>query len=156
MTLSSFSLNMQQKALEFLQRRTPVALPNHLLTGLRGEQAALFHLRRQGFTITAHRWSSPRLRGDLDLVGWENAADSSPTLVIFEVKTRTARDFAPADTAVDENKQRQLRLVTRAYLRQFPRAHRETIAVRFDVLSVYLLPAGAEFEHFRGAFPFRA
>jgi len=148
MSLSALSLNLQQRALEALQRRAPASkLPPHLITGLRGEQAALFHLRRLGFTIVAQRWTTPKHRGDLDLVAWDG-----PTVVIFEVKTRTARDFAPADTSVDRNKQRQLRLMAQAWLHQLPREHRDRVPVRFDLLSVYLLPSGAEFEHFSDAF----
>jgi putative endonuclease len=148
MSLRVFSLNLQQRALEALQRRAPVSkLPPHLVTGLRGEQAALFHLRRLGFTIVAQRWISPKIKGDLDLIGWDG-----PTLVIFEVKTRTARDFAPAETSVDRAKQHHLRRMVSAYLRQLPREHRNRIPVRFDLLSVYLLPAGTEFEHFPDAF----
>ena len=148
MTLATLSLTLQQRTLEFLQRRAPASkLPPHLLTGLRGEQLALFHLRRLGFTIVAQRWTTPKHRGDLDLVGWDG-----PTVVVFEVKTRTARDFAPADTSVDRSKQRQLRLMAQAWLHQLPREHRDLVAVRFDLLSVYLLPTGPEFEHFPDAF----
>jgi putative endonuclease len=151
-SLTVLSLNLQQRTLELLQRRAPASkLPPHLITGLRGEQAALFHLRRLGFTIVAQRWTSPKLRGDLDLVAWDG-----PTLVVFEIKTRTVRDFAPAETSVDKNKQRQLRLMAYAYLRQFPREHRDRVTIRFDLLSVYLLPAGEEFEHFPNAFGLRA
>jgi len=152
MSLTTLSLSLQQRALTALQRRAPASkLPPHLITGLRGEQAALFHLRRLGFTIVAQRWASPKLRGDLDLVAWDG-----PTLVVFEIKTRTARDFAPAETSVDKNKQRQLRLMAQAWLRQLPREHRDRVPIRFDLLSVYLLPAGEEFEHFPNAFGLRA
>jgi putative endonuclease len=152
MSLTTLSLNLQQRTLHALQRRAPASkLPPHLITGLRGEQCALFHLRRLGFTIVAQRWTSPKLRGDLDLVAWDG-----PTLVIFEIKTRTARDFAPAETSVDKNKQRQLRLMAQAWLRQLPREHRDSVPIRFDLLSVYLLPTGEEFEHFPNAFGLRA
>ena len=122
---------------------------------MRGEQLALFHIRALGYTVVAERWTSARARGDLDLVAWDMRSKPQPALVVFEVKTRTARDFAPADTSVDRDKQRQLRLMTSAYLRQLPRAHRERVPVRFDLLSVYLLRTGVEFEHFPDAFPFR-
>jgi putative endonuclease len=148
MSLRALSLTLQQRALAALQRRAPASkLPPHLITGLRGEQAALFHLRHLGFTIVAQRWTSPKLRGDLDLVAWDG-----PTLVIFEVKTRTVRDFAPAETAVDRNKQRRLRLMAQAWLRQLPREHRDRVPVRFDLLSVYLLSTEDEFEYFPDAF----
>jgi putative endonuclease len=127
-------------------RRSP--LPPHQLTGERGEDAAFFHLRSLGYTLVARRWRSQRLRGDLDLVAWDG-----DTLVVFEIKTRTARDLAPADTQVDQHKQQQLRKMAAAYLAQFPEAHRVSVPVRFDILSVYLLGGQPHFEHFRNAFP---
>ncbi|HLI78039.1 MAG TPA: YraN family protein [Acidobacteriaceae bacterium] len=122
--------------------------PAHLLTGERGEDLAWFHLRSLGYTVVARRWHSARLRGDLDLVAWDG-----DTLVIFEVKTRTAHDLAPAETAVDVDKQRMLRRMASAYLRRLPEPWRDLVPVRFDVLSVYDLPSGTEFEHIRSAFP---
>ncbi len=129
-------------------RRDRSPKPQHLLTGERGEDLAYFHLRQLGFTIVARRWHSARLRGDLDLVAWDG-----DTLVIFEVKTRTAQDFAPAETAVDQEKQRMLRRMALAYRRRLPEPWRDDIPVRFDVLSVYDLPTGPEFDHIRSAFP---
>lgn len=122
--------------------------PPHLVTGERGEDLAFFHLRGLGYTIVARRWHSARLRGDLDLVAWDG-----DTLALFEVKTRTAYDLAPAQSAVDPDKQRMLRRMALAYRRRLPEPWRDEIPVRFDVLSVYDLPAGPEFEHIRSAFP---
>jgi putative endonuclease len=124
--------------------------PEHLLTGQRGEDHAFFHLRSLGYTVVARRWNSARVRGDLDLVAWDG-----DTLVVFEVKTRTARDLFPADVAVDVAKQRQLRRLTSAWLAQLPPEHRSRVPVRFDVLSVYLVTDKPEFEHLRDAFAFR-
>src|SRR6202012_740465 len=87
--------------------------PDHLLTGERGEAHAFFYLRSMGYTIVARRWVSARVKGDLDLVGWDG-----DTLVIFEGKTRTARDLFPAEVAVNDAKQRQLRKMTAAWLAQ--------------------------------------
>ena len=122
-------------------------LPKHLLTGERGEDAAFFHLRALGYTIAARRWRSPRIPGDLDLVAWDG-----PTLVIFEIKTRTAHSLAPAESAVDPHKQQMLRKMASAYLRQLPEPNRTSVPLRFDILSVYLLPNGAEFELLSDAF----
>ncbi len=128
------------------QQRNPK--PPHLLTGERGEDLAFFHLRGLGYTVVARRWHSARLRGDLDLVAWDG-----DTLVIVEVKTRTAHDLAPAETAVNEEKQRMLRRMALAYRRRLPEPWRDAVPLRFDILSVYDLPSGAEFDHRRGAFP---
>ena len=124
------------------------AKPPHLLTGERGEDLAWVYLRQLGYTVVARRWHSARLRGDLDLVAWDGE-----TLVIVEVKTRTAHDLAPAETAVDADKQRMLRRMALAYRRRLPEPWRDLVPLRFDVLSVYDLPAAAEFEHIRNAFP---
>lgn len=124
--------------------------PDHLLTGERGEDHAFFHLRSLGYTIVARRWVSARVKGDLDLVGWDG-----DTLVVFEVKTRTARDLFPAEVAVNPAKQKQLRKLTAAWLGQLPGRHRARVPVRFDVVSVYLVTDEPEFEHMPGAFPYR-
>jgi putative endonuclease len=97
--------------------------------------------------VVARRWTSARVRGDVDLIGWDGE-----WLCFVEVKTRTARDLTPAETAVDENKRRMVRGLAGAYLRTFPESERRSIPVRFDVVSVYLIDGTAEFEVFKGAF----
>jgi putative endonuclease len=119
----------------------------HLLTGLLGERAALFELRRRGITVVARRWATPKLRGDVDLIGWDG-----DRLCFIEVKTRTARDITPAEVAVDDAKRDTLRSLARAYLHTFPERERTTIPVRFDVVSVYALEGKTDFQIFPGAF----
>ena len=154
MSIASLTLALERRLYTRLRARADrrSALPPHLLTGERGEDAAFFHLRGLGYTIVARRWRSERLSGDLDLVAWDG-----PTLVIFEVKTRTSRGITPAEFAVDPYKQKLLRRMASAYLRQIPEAHRTSVPVRFDVLSVYMLPGPqgvqVEFEHLPNAFP---
>lgn len=137
-----------QRASTWARQRGREPRPEHLVTGERGETLALFHLRERGYTVVARRWRSARLKGDLDLVAWDG-----DTLVIFEVKTRTARDRAPAETAVDTEKRRMLSRMALAYRRRLPEPWRELVPLRFDVLSVYDLPTGPEFEHIANAFP---
>jgi putative endonuclease len=119
----------------------------HLATGERGEREALFYLRKMGYTVVARRWKSAKLWGDVDLIGWDGE-----WLCFIEVKTRSGRDAMPAETAVDGEKQDMLRRMARAYLRGFPEKLRKDVPVRFDVVSVYLLPTGVEFDLYRGAF----
>lgn len=134
---------------EWLARRrgkTP-AMPAHLLIGLDGEDAAFFYLRRKGYTIVARRWSSGNLRGDIDLIAWHG-----PQLCVVEVKTRSTHDIAPAEAKVDSHKRHMLRRLARQYIRQLPRETSQP-QVRFDVVSVYLLPGEErEFVHFENAF----
>lgn len=121
-------------------------LPAHLATGIDGETAALFYLRRKGYTVAARRWASGDLPGDIDLIAWQG-----PVLCFVEVKTRTARDESPAEIAVDWLKRNTLRRMARQYVRQLPQG--AAPQVRFDVLSVYLVPGKkTEFQHFEGAF----
>ena len=154
MSLNSITLALESRAYvalrSFADRKS--LKPAHLITGQRGEDAAYFHLRGLGYTIVGRRWRTERLPGDLDLVAWDG-----PTLVVFEVKTRTASSreaaFAPAETSIGPHKQHVLRKMASAYLRQFPAPTRSSISVRFDILSVYQLPTGIEFEQIRNAFP---
>ena len=123
-----------------------VRRPAHLSTGLEGETAAFFYLRRKGYLVVARRWSSRTQRGDLDLVAWQG-----PMLCFIEVKTRTAHDIAAAEVSVDTNKRMILRKLARHYVRQLPM--KASPPIRFDILSVYLVPGKAkEFVHFEAAF----
>jgi len=134
--------------LDSLARRSRrgAEMPGHLLTGIEGEEAAYFYLRRKGYTIVARRWSSGTLPGDIDLIAWQG-----PMLCIVEVKTRTAHNIAPAEAAVDSQKRQVLRRLARQYVRQLP--HGTAPQVRFDVISVYLVPEQKwEFLHLENAF----
>ena len=121
------------------------AEPAHLSIGRRGELAAYFYLRHNGYIIVARGWRSSRLRGDIDLIAWDG-----DTLCFIEVKTRTTREVATAEAAVDEDKRRTLRRLASNYRRQLPQ---KDVTARFDILSIYFeKEKAAEFELFRGAF----
>lgn len=122
------------------------AAPAHLVIGIEGEDAACFYLRRKGFIVVARRWSSGELPGDVDLIAWQG-----PLLCFVEVKTRTARDLTPAEAAVDSHKRNVLRRLARQYVHQLP--GQTAPPVRFDVVSVYLVPGEKrQFVHFEGSF----
>jgi putative endonuclease len=149
--LAQMRTNCAERALGWLDwiaqwRGRTADLPSHLVTGIKGEDAAYFYLRRKGYTVAARRWSSGNHPGDLDLIAWQG-----PMLCFFEVKTRTVHDATPAEVAVDSHKRNTLRRLARQYVRQLPQ---ETAPqVRFDVISVYLVPGQKkEFVHFESAF----
>jgi putative endonuclease len=128
-----FSGRTTRAALRFLDWLADHLLPAekiaaHHRTGRRGEEAAYFHLRRLGYTMVARNFRSPRCRGEIDLIGWED-----DTLCFVEVKTRTTRDVKPGEAAVDRHKRRLVAAVAREYLRRFP----PSCQWRFDVVSVY-------------------
>jgi putative endonuclease len=120
--------------------------PEHLHTGRRGEEDAYFHLRKLGYVMVARNFRSPRRRGEIDLIGWEQ-----DVLCFIEVKTRTSHEVKPAEAAVDRAKQRELSAVAREYLRHLP----PSCQWRFDVVSVYYEdhPSQPLIELFRNAFP---
>jgi putative endonuclease len=120
--------------------------PAHLATGIEGENAAFFFLMRKGYVVVARRWSSGTVPGDLDLIAWQGSL-----LCIVEVKTRTAHDIAAAEVSVDSHKRNTLRRLARQYVRQLPQE--SAPPVRFDVISVYLVPGKKnEFVHFEASF----
>lgn len=118
----------------------------HLETGIAGEEAAYYYLRRKGYKVVARRWGSHRFPGDLDLIAWDGAM-----LCIVEVKTRTAHDLLPAESAVNGHKRDVIRRLARQYVRQLNQPLAPPL--RFDVISVYLLPGReAEILHFEACF----
>ena len=67
------------------------SLPAHLVTGVEGEDAAFYYLRRKGYTVVARRWSSGDLPGDLDLIAWQG-----PLLCrLRSLRARSSRLGAP-------------------------------------------------------------
>jgi putative endonuclease len=130
---------------DYLSGRFGISRPAHLELGRRGEEAAFFYLRRRGYTVVARDWRSGKVRGDLDLVAWEG-----DTLCFIEVKTRTSRNVATAESSVDHDKIRVLRRMARQYLLAVADAPDQ---VRFDVLSIYYEAQQAvDLQLFRGAF----
>jgi len=135
------------RVLDWLAQRTlpPEDLPEHQRTGRRGEEDAYFYLRRRGYTIIARNYRSAQHRGELDLVGWER-----DVLCFIEVNTRTSHAVKPAEAAVDREKQRDLSLVARDFLRHIS----PSCQWRFDVLAVYYEHGFSHpsFELFQNAF----
>jgi putative endonuclease len=121
----------------------PKKIPEHQRTGRRGEEDAYFYLRKLGYIMVARNFRAPRRRGEVDLIGWHN-----DVLCFVEVKTRTTRDIKPAELAVDYEKQRELRLVAREYLRLVTGSPQ----YRFDIVSVYYDYKQPQFELFQNAF----
>ena len=131
-------------------RRTVTVAP-HLAVGLRGEEMALFYLRRQGYIVVARRWKTPKVHSDVDLIAWEGE-----TLCFIEVKTRSRRDIVPAEFAVDQQKQKMLRSMASVFRKRLPEKIRQQTPIRFDIVSVYMSnqteSPEPEIELFRAAF----
>ncbi|WP_366921651.1 YraN family protein [Metallumcola ferriviriculae] len=100
--------------------------------GKRGEDAAVLHLKKFGYQIVARNF---RCRyGEIDII-----ARDGDTLVFVEVKSRTSARFGSPFESVDIRKQKKLRQLAVIYLQSVE----EYVGnVRFDVVGVYLTPAG--------------
>jgi putative endonuclease len=96
--------------------------------GKRGEEAAYFRWRTLGYTMVARNFGSPRCRGEIDLIGWED-----DVLCFVEAKTRTTRDVKTGVATVERHKRREVTAVAKQYLRRLP----PSCQWRFDVVSVY-------------------
>jgi putative endonuclease len=147
--LDQASITLFERVLESLDGvtarlgQTPAAA-SHLALGIRGEEAAFFYLRRQGYIVTARSWRSHRYAGDIDLIAWDGDC-----VCFIEVKTRTTHEVASAESAVDERKRITLRKMARHYLRQLP----APASIRFDVLAIYFETGKSpDFTLFKSAF----
>ena len=127
--------------------RGPATAP-HLATGLDGERAAYFELKRRGFRVVARRWTNARVRGDVDLIGWDG-----DLLCFVEVKTRTAAGHAPRRRAPWMRRNARWCATWRGpTCGALPESERATARVRFDVVSVYSIGGASEVEVFQNAF----
>src|SRR5881409_496718 len=129
------------RALDWLSGKTlPGSTgPAHLRIGRHGEEDAYFFLRKLGYVMVARNYRSPRRRGEIDLIGWDK-----DELCFVEVKTKSSKDFIPAEVAVDPEKQHDLREVAHEYLRKVPGEP----TTRFDIVSVYFDGPNPTFEIF--------
>ena len=116
----------------------------HLERGAAAELLAAAYLQLRGLEIRARNLRC-RL-GEIDLVCRDGA-----TLVIVEVRQRTARDFGGALASVTWRKQRRIIRAVQFFWQR--RAEWRRHALRFDVVAVYGAPDGGhEIEWVRDAF----
>jgi putative endonuclease len=120
--------------------------------GRDAEDMVAARLASRGWRIVARNVRVVDVRGEIDLIAVDGA-----DLVFVEVKARRAGSFAGPERpalAVGPQKQRKLRSLAAAWLRErgydLPR-HRD---LRFDVIGLRLDSAGniIDWEHFRAAF----
>ena len=107
--------------------------------GIEGEDKAVNHLIREGYTILDRNWRSGHR--ELDIV-----AEKDGTLVVLEVKTRTNNKFGNPEDAVTPRKIRNTVLAADAYIR----LNRIDLPVRFDIISI--LSNGDVINHIEDAF----
>jgi len=105
-----------------------------LKTGVRGETYAYWYLRRHGYVFVARNYTPARIKGELDLVGYDGE-----TLAFVEVRTRTISNSAGKPLAalpelsVTLEKQKMLAQTARLYLNE---RHVRECPCRFDVVAI--------------------
>src|SRR5271167_4682580 len=99
-------------------------------TGIRGETYAYWYLRRHGYVLVARNYTSPGIKGELDMVGYDG-----PVLAFVEVKTRAVADRKQPspEEAVNADKRRYIGRMARKFLRT---RRAESTPYRFDVLAI--------------------
>ncbi|MBQ6898939.1 MAG: YraN family protein [Clostridia bacterium] len=121
-----------------------MAMPEHLKTGLRGEQLACRYLRKNGYDIIATNYATKL--GETDII----ARSSDGTICFVEVKTRSPGQMTAPAEAVDYRKSENLKTNAAAFLR----ATKNTGAsIRFDIIEVILHDLyTADINHIKNAF----
>jgi putative endonuclease len=105
-----------------------------LQIGVRGETYAYWYLRRLGYIFVARNFMPSRVKGELDLVGYDG-----DTLVIVEVRTRqaSAERAALPELSIGREKHEVLLRTAEYFLRE---RHIEPCPVRFDVVAIDNVP----------------
>ena len=111
-----------------LFRRNFSTSTHKLELGVRGEDWAVKHLRRNGYKILVRRFCTPS--GEIDVVCREK-----DWLVFVEVKTRESEQFGAPSEAVNSTKQRHMTKTALDYLRLL---NNPQIKFRFDIVEVIL------------------
>ena len=103
-------------------------------TGVRGETFAYWYLRRHGYTMIATNYTSPGIKGEVDLIGYDG-----DVLAFIEVKTRSASGqfAAKPEDAVNSAKRRNVCRMARQFLRD---SRIPKVPYRFDVLAIESRP----------------
>jgi len=105
-----------------------------LQIGVRGETYAYWYLRRLGYIFIARNYMPSRVKGELDLIGYDGDA-----LAIVEVRTRLAAKGQPALPEMSITKEKHEVLVRTAhyFLRE---RHIQKCPLRFDVVAIENTP----------------
>lgn len=106
---------------EILMEKTP----EHLQTGIWGEELAVAFLREKGYTILERDWHTQHR--DIDII-----AQQDDCIVFVEVKTRRNSDYAEPEESVNYRKLKNLRLAINHYIQY----RKINTPWRFDVITV--------------------
>ncbi len=118
------------KGLAEEQSLEPSAKQRARKAGVRGETYAYWYLRREGYLVIARNFTSPGIKGELDVVAYDG-----PVLAFVEMKTRAAAEpgHPRPEDSMNQEKRRNLARMARQFLRARRLNHTPW---RFDVLAI--------------------
>ncbi|MBL1279917.1 MAG: YraN family protein [Fluviicola sp.] len=114
---------------------------NHIELGQKGEEIAVEHLQKTGYSILDRNFKFKK--AEIDIVCQKNEQ-----LIIVEVKTRHTAVIGEPYLAVTRSKQRQIIKVANKYIEE----KKIDLDVRLDVVSIVLNQYGMRLEHIEDAF----
>jgi len=97
-----------------------------------GENLALKHLHKQGYTILERNFRSKF--GEVDII-----AQDGEVLVFIEVKTRWSQKYGPPEEAITPGKIKRIIKVSQYYKMLHPQSPE---AMRIDAVAIDLSPSG--------------
>ncbi len=109
--------------------------------GTQGEQIAIAHLLKQGYSILAKNWRHKHL--EIDII-----ATFNNLLIIVEVKLRASNAFGTPEEFVTKAKQKKLIKAADFYIKE----NNVNTETRFDIISIIQNAHELNFEHIAGAF----
>jgi putative endonuclease len=116
-------------------------MASHNILGKDGENAAAEYLKKKGYAILHTNWQ--RFHHELDIV-----ARTADELVFVEVKTRSASLLAAPESAINNQKIRNLVDAADCYIRMFD----IDLPARFDVITLVGRAPNFEIDHIEDAF----
>jgi putative endonuclease len=106
-----------------------------------GEYLAVKWLRRQGYEIHSLNWRGGHQ--EIDIIATEGRK-----WIFIEVKTKTFTNFLQPENSVNSDKRKNLIIGARKFLSKV----NDNKQIRFDVISILLVPYGVQMTHFKDAF----
>lgn len=116
-------------------------MADHNDLGMEGEDMAVAHLVKNGYSILERNWRFGK--EEIDII-----ARIGQELVVVEVKTRNSDFFGEPHEFVSKSKQNHMIRAAHAYVEK----RDLDLEVRFDIIGIIINKAGQKLDHMEGAF----
>lgn len=115
----------------------------HNELGKKGEELAVAHLQKNGYTILDKNWRYQK--AEVDII-----AQKAEILAVVEVKTRSSTDFGNPQDFV---KPKKIKLLVTA-IDEYVTSKNLDVEVRFDIIAIVKTNQKFDLEHIEDAFLF--